>query len=328
MFPAACTMKRMFRNILIAALGAVLLWSAETKPAAKKPEAAAAKKSATDKATLESYVRHLFVWGPSIKVEIGDPKPAPLAGFQQITVHASSGQASADETLYLSKDGQKILRGSVYDVTQNPFKMQLVKLHTDLQPSFGTPGAPVVLVLFSDFQCPYCKEEAKSLRTNLLATYPKEVRLYFKDLPLSQIHPWALGAAIAGRCVFRQSPTAFWEYHDWIYEHQAEINAENLKDKILEFVKTSKDVDALQMQRCMDTKDTAAEIDKSIAEAKLLGVTATPTVFVNGRPLMGQAASWANLRQVIDYEIEYQKTAKNAGEDCGCEVKLSTPGLN
>jgi len=78
----------------------------------------------------------------------------------------------------------------------------------------------------------------------------------------------------------------------------------------------------------MDSKATQPEIDKSASEAKALGVAATPTVFVNGRQLVGQAATWANLRQVIDYEIEYQKTAKNAGEDCGCEVKLPSPTLN
>ncbi|MCU1273784.1 MAG: oxidoreductase, partial [Bryobacterales bacterium] len=242
--------------------------------------------------------------------------------------HASAGNATADETLYVSKDGQKILRGNVFDVKQNPFKVQLDKLHTELQPSFGTPGAPVVLVLFSDFECPYCKEEAKSLRSNLLATYPKEVRLYFKDMPLTQIHPWAMPASIAGRCIFRQNPGAFWEFHDWIYEHQGEINADNLKSKILEFAKSVKDIDTLQLERCMDSKATAGEIEKSIAEAKALGVSATPTLFVNGRQLIGQQATWANLRPVIDYEIEYQKSAKNAGEDCGCEVKLPSPTLN
>jgi protein-disulfide isomerase len=307
----------MFRTLASAILLVAALWSAEKAPA---------KKSAFDKATLEAYVRHLNVWGPQIKVEIDNPKPSSLPGFEEVTVHASAGNASADDTLYVSKDGQKILRGNVFEVAQNPFKPQLDKLHTDLQPSFGTPGAAVVIVLFSDFECPYCKEEAKALRSNLLSTYPKEVRLYFKDLPLTQIHPWALPAALAGRCIFKQNPGAFWDYHDWIYEAQTDVTADNLKSKILEFVK-GKEIDPLQLERCMDSKATQPEIDKSIAEAKALGVVATPTVFVNGRQLAGQAATWANLRQVIDYEIAYQKTAKNAGEDCGCEVKLPSPTL-
>jgi protein-disulfide isomerase len=307
----------MSRTIAIAVLATAALWSADKAPV---------RKSAFDKTTLEAYVRHLFVWSPQIKVEIGDPKPAPVAGFSEVLVHASSGNASADETLFVSKDGQKILRGNFFDVNQNPFKPQLDKLHTDLQPSMGTPGAPVVVVLFSDFECPYCKEEAKALRSNLLATYPKEVRLYFKDMPLEQIHPWAMAAAIAGRCIFKQNPAAFWDYHDWIYEAQSDVTAENLKSRIMEFVK-GREIDPLQLERCMDTKATRPEIEKSIAEAKAVGVAGTPTLFVNGRLLTGQPASWANLRQVIDYEIEYQKTAKNAGEDCGCEVKIPGPAL-
>jgi len=284
------------------------------------------KKSAFDKATLEAYIRHLFVWGPQIKVEIADAKPSPLEGMLEVDVHASAGAATQDEVFYVSKDGQKIVRGSVFDIKENPFKADLDKLKTDLQPNYGTPGAPVVLVLFSDFQCPYCKEEAKMLRGNLLSAYPKQVRAYFKDLPLEQIHPWAKPAAIAGRCVFRQNPGAFWDYHDWIYEHQGEITKDNLRDKVLEFAK-GKEIDALQLGRCMDTKATEAEVDKSIAESRGLRVTSTPTLFVNGRRLPSQIA-WPDLRQIIDQEIEYQKTAKNAGEDCGCEVKLPTPALN
>ena len=81
----------------------------------------------------------------------------------------------------------------------------------------------MVLVVFSDFECPNCKEEAKTLRERLPAAYPKDVRLYFKDFPLEQIHPWAKAAAMAGQCVFRENPAGFWQFHDWIYEHQAEI---------------------------------------------------------------------------------------------------------
>src|SRR5882672_4614243 len=284
------------------------------------------KKSALDKPTLEAYVRHLFVWGPQIKVEISNAKPSPLPGMLEVSVRASAGNASQDLVFYVSKDGQKIVQGTVFDVKDNPFKADLDKLQTDLQPSFGTPGAPVVLVLFSDFQCPYCKEEAKMLRSNILSAYPKQVRLYFKDLPLEQVHPWAKPAAVAGRCVFKQNAAAFWDYHDWMYDHQGDITKENFRDKAMEFAK-GKEIDALQLQRCMDTGATQAEVDKSVAEAKTLGVNSTPTLFVNGRRLAAQVA-WPDLRQIIDHEIEYQKTAKNAGEDCGCEVKLPSPTLN
>jgi len=244
----------------------------------------------------------------------------------EVRVHASAGAATQDEVFYISKDGQTLVKGVVFDVKDNTFKSDLDKLKTDLQPSFGTPGAPVVLVLFSDFQCPFCKDEAKMLRGNILSAYPKQVRVYFKDLPLDQIHPWARPAAIAGRCVFKQNPAAFWDFHDWAYEHQSELTKENFRDKVLEFAK-GKEIDALQLGRCMDTKSTEPEVEKSIAEARELKVMSTPTLFVNGRRIPSQIA-WPDLRQIIDQEIEYQKTAKNAGEDCGCEVKLPSPTFN
>ncbi len=319
--------------LCVAGLGGFAV--AQQRPAAKKSALAKAtpavkpRKSFYDKANLEQYLRHLFVWGPQITVTISDPKPAGrLPGFEEVNVRASAGKASQEEVFYISKDGRRILKASVFDVEQNPFKPELDKLKTDFQPSFGTPGAPVVIVVFTDFECPFCKLEAKMLRDNLVSAFPKQVRGYFKDYPLESIHPWAKMASITGRCVFRQKPTSFWDYHDWIYEHQSEIKADNFKSKVMEFAKTKEnDIDALQLSRCMDTRATEAEVNKNIADGKTLQVNSTPTMFVNGRRLVGQV-EWPNLRQIIENEIEYQKTAKNAGEDCGCEVKLPTPLSN
>jgi protein-disulfide isomerase len=284
------------------------------------------KKSALDKATLEAYVRHLFIWGAPVQVKIGDAKPSQLPGFAEVKVTAMAGAASQEEIFYVSKDGQKFIRGIVFDVAANPFKPELDKIKTQFEPSFGTPGAPVVIVVFSDFQCPYCREEAKMLRDNLPGAYPKQVRVYFKDYPLDQIHPWARTAAIAGRCVFRQNAAAFWEYHDWIFDKQAEITPENVKAKVLEFA-AAKKLDALQIGQCLESKATEADVNRTTAEARALGINSLPTLFINGRRIAAQIA-WPNLRQIVDFEIEYQKTAKNAGEDCGCEVKVPSPLSN
>src|SRR5579862_5317285 len=105
---------------------ATALFSAPGKPdkAAEKP---AEKKSAFDKPTFEAYVRHLNVWGPQIRVEISNPKPSEMPGFSEVTVHASSGDASADFQYFVSKDGQKVVQGNLYDIGQNPFKPEIDK---------------------------------------------------------------------------------------------------------------------------------------------------------------------------------------------------------
>jgi len=285
------------------------------------------KKSALDKATLEAYVRHLFVMDKRISIVVSDPHPsASLPGFMEVGVHASMGTQAQDFQFLISKDGSKILQGNVFDVNSNPFKNDLDKLKTEFEPSLGAPGADVVLVEFSDFQCPYCKEEATMLRQNLVKAYPQNVRLYFKTFPLESLHPWAKPAAIASRCAFRQNPASFWAFHDWVFEHQAEIIPENFKDKVMEWAKTQKDLDGPQLSQCMDTKATSAEVDRDILEGRGLGVDRTPTLFVNGRRL-ASAVDWPNLKSIIDYELEYQKTAKNAGENCGCDTRLSLPGM-
>lgn len=123
---------------------------------------------------------------------------------------------------------------------------------------------------------------------------------------------------MAGRCVFAQNPASFWDYYDWIYEHQAEITPENLKDKVLEFAK-NKNLDTVQLGHCMDTKATEGEVDKSEAEGKALKIDQTPTLFINGRRIPG-SVPWNNMKQLIDAELEYAKPAADA--DKCCEVKI------
>ncbi|HUS05653.1 MAG TPA: thioredoxin domain-containing protein [Bryobacteraceae bacterium] len=282
------------------------------------------KKSALDKATLEDYVRHLFLWGPQITVKVADPQPSPIPGFKKVSVFATSGPASIEEPFYVSEDGAKVIRGTVFNIAESPFTTELSKLKTEFQPNFGSPDAPIVIVVFSDFQCPYCREEAKMLRSELAANYAKQVRVYFNDYPLEQIHPWAKLASIAGRCVYKQKPAAFWEYHDYMFEHQAQIKAENLKDKVLEFAK-SKGIEPIQLAACMDTRSTEGEVNRSIAEARSLQVDSTPTIFLNGRKLPGNMA-WPQLKQIVDFEIGYQASHPQSSdaEKC-CEVKLPSP---
>ena len=309
------------RSLVCAALSVFVMAGAgfaQTSPAPKK--------SALDKATLEAYVRHLFVMDPKVTVQVSDPKPSDLPGFVNVTVSASTPNAHQDFPFLVSKDGSKIVQGNFYDVSENPFKKDLDKLKTEGAPSFGTQGAPVVLVEFSDFECPYCQKEAKILRENLSSAYPTQVHFYFKQFPLTSLHPWAKAAAVASRCVNTQKGDEFWKYHDWIFDHQNDITADNLKDKVLEWAKGEKDLDSLKLAACIDNKSTEGEVDKDIADGRALDVDSTPTLFINGRRLAG-ATEWPTLRAIIDYEIEYQKTAKNAGEDCGCAVKLDLPAF-
>jgi protein-disulfide isomerase len=303
------TLQLIYMRFSLLAVLCLFCASAQVKP-----------KSAFDKPTMETYVRHLLLVDPRVTVNIDDPKPAPVPGLKEVDVHLSFQGRSQDEIFYVSSDGQQVLYGKVFNINHSPFQADLDKIHTDLSPSFGAPGAPVVLVLYSDFECPACKEEAKTLRENLLKTYPNQVRVYFKDFPLEQIHPWAKAAAMAGRCIFRENPVAFWDFYDWIYQNQDQVTAENLKDKVLEFAK-QKNLDILKCERCLDNKSTEPEVEKSLAEGKSLNIDQTPTMFINGRRIPG-SVPWENLKALIDGELAYATAhPADAGEKC-CEVKI------
>jgi protein-disulfide isomerase len=284
---------------------------------------AAKKKSFLDKPTLESYVRHLFVWPPQITVAVSDPKPTGIEGMLEVSVTGSLGGASQVANFFVSKNGEKVIQGQSFDVKENPFKATIDKLKAELGPAIGTSGAPVVVTIFSDFQCPYCKEEGKMLRANLIQTYSKEVRAYFKDFPLEQIHNWAKPASMAGRCVFREDQAKFWDFHDWVFDKQDQLKLEDFRAKFEGFLNDKK-LNAPNVLKCFDSKATEDDVNRSFNLGRAVEVTSTPTIFVNGRKLAGNV-SWPQLKQIIDYEIEYQKTAKNAGEDCGCDITLPSP---
>lgn len=315
------------RILCLALAGMVLSAGASGQPAKRaagaKPAAKKAAGETLDKKKVEEYVRHLLLWGPQINVVVADPVAGPMPGYSELKVTGSYQKVSVDELFYLSADGKKLVRGAVYDMAENPFAKDLARIKTDLQPSIGTPGAQVVLAVYSDFQCPYCREEAKMLRDNLLKAYPKEVRLYFKDFPLDPIHPWARPASIAGRCVFRQKPQAFWEFHDWIFDKQAEMTAENLKSKVVAWA-GEKQLDGVQFSRCLDAKETEPEIDRNVTEGRALKVDSTPTLFVNGRKVAA-GIGWPQLKAIIDFELDYNKRTGFTPESC-CELKLPIPG--
>jgi protein-disulfide isomerase len=281
---------------------------------------AQAPKPSIDKGQLEAWARHLFVWGEGIDVAVSDPEPSTLPGFSKVTVKGSVGKQTQEESFLVSADGQNIIRGSAYSVAQNPFKPELALLGTKDQPGLGTVGAPVVISIYSDFQCPYCREAAKILRANLFQTYPKEVRLYFHDFPLEPIHPWAKTAAEYGRCIYKQNPAAFWEYHDWIFEQQPKLTADTVGPRILEAM-NSKGVNVKALESCATSGMPDSEIARTEKQGHALDVSSTPTLFINGRKMVG-AIPWETLKTVIDFEISYQKTAKNAGDDCGCSVTV------
>lgn len=280
--------------------------------------------NALDKADLEFYVRHLFVWGPQIEVSVGEYKESAIPGMLEVEVTGAYREASQKKTFYVSKDGRHVVQGTVYKIDDNPFRQALDAVDNTGAPAFGAEGASVMVTVFSDFQCPYCAREAKALE-QLREEYDDKVRVYFRDFPLTQKHDWALTAAIAGQCIQAQSPEAFWTYHDWIFEKQETLTAANMVDETVKLMAGGA-VDSSKLQACIDSRETLKIVEMSLAEGRAAGVDSTPTVFVNGRKMPG-TPQWPQLKTVIDYELGYQQVTHNSGDDCGCAMNISLPGF-
>ncbi len=164
----------------------------------------------------------------------------------------------------------------------------------DDDPALGPEDAPVTIIEFSDYQCPFCSRAEPTIK-QILEEYGDKVRFVYRDFPLDQLHPFARKASEASHCAEEQGK--FWEYHDALYENQAGINAAGLE----QFAKDiGLDMDAFKT--CLDSGKYANEVQKDLDDGQEYGVSGTPAFFVNGFSISG-AQPFAVFKDIIDKEL-------------------------
>jgi protein-disulfide isomerase len=153
------------------------------------------------------------------------------------------------------------------------------QVSVDGAPAKGPATAPVTIVEFSDFYCPFCKRVQSTLSA-ILAKYGDKVRLVYRDFPIPQLHPAAPKAAEAARCANDQGK--FWPYHDLLYARAPKGSPDDLTAYANEV-----GLDVAAFEACLTSGKHAAGVKKDIEEGNRLGIDGTPGFFVNGRPLAG-----------------------------------------
>jgi protein-disulfide isomerase len=270
-----------------------------------KPTAGAAPPAASTpvQKSIEAYLRHLYAFGSDVAIAVGPLKETPIEGLMIVDIDVTIGENKEAAKFYVSKDGKFLFRGELSDMTKDPLAENRVNIQLNDAPSMGDPKAPVTLVEYSDFECPVCRNLHDVLR-GILTSYAGKVRVVFKDFPIEQIHPWARTAAIAGRCAYQQDAKAFWKMYDFIYDNQELISAANAWTKMADYAGQS-GLDAVAFKSCMASPEAGAAVNASRANGQKLEVNSTPTVFVNGRRLVGADAHL--LEQYINYELGQKK---------------------
>ena len=164
----------------------------------------------------------------------------------------------------------------------------------DDDPFLGNPDAPVVMVEFSDFECPFCGRFWQQTLPQIREQYIKtgKVRFVYRDFPISSIHSNAQKASEAGECADEQGK--FWEYHDLIFSRQDQMSAANYKRWAAELK-----LDTARFNACLDGGKYADEVAKDFSDGQAAGVSGTPTFVINGQRIVG-ALPFEQFKTVLD----------------------------
>jgi len=190
-----------------------------------------------------------------------------------------------------------------------PSAPQLFTVSFDGEPVKGNPDAPITVVEFSDFQCPFCsrffEQTLPLLEKNYIDT--GKIKFVYKDLPLDSLHPNARSAHIAAECADEEGK--FWEYHDVLFQKQAvwQRLASSDLDIILSQFAVDLGMQAASFESCMESQDIADEVNQDTIEAARYGTTGTPTFFIgtekDGFIKMVGAQPYAAFQRVIDEQL-------------------------
>lgn len=181
----------------------------------------------------------------------------------------------------------------------------VVNVSADDDAVLGDPNAPVTLIEFSDFQCPFCRKFYKETLPQIKKDYilTGKAKLIYRDFPLVQIHPGATPAAEGAECAKEQGK--FWEMHDAIFDEQEKLGSGTVQFTADDVKKWAAKIglNTSKFNQCLDSEKYKQEVEKDIADGSAAGVSGTPAVFVNGWLVVG-AQPFAAFKVVIDEELK------------------------
>ncbi len=254
---------------------------------------------------IERQVRATYSIPASVKITVGPLRPSDFANYDALTITMEGGEKKQTYEFLLSKDGKTLARMTKLDLTKDPYVEAMKKIDLSGRPTRGSKDAKVVVVNFDDFECPFCSRMHQTLFPELLKEYGDRVEFVYKDYPLTEIHPWATHAAVDANCLAAQNNDAYWDFADHIHANQREVNSEKARDA--QFAALDRltleqgqkhNLDQSKLQACVKAQNEDA-IKASMHEAEGVGVTATPTLFVNGQEMDG-ALPISEMRAALD----------------------------
>ena len=190
----------------------------------------------------------------------------------------------------ISTDNTKLARLETFDLAKDPvFNIDIAG-----RPIRGNPDAKVTVISFDDLECPYCARMHSSLFPTTMDRYKDKVRFVYKDDPLTDMHPWAMRAAVDANCLAAQSGQVYWNFVDYVHAHGQEVNGEDRNltksfaalDRIARDEATLAKLDASKLDACLAKQDEA-QVRASAKEAEALGVDGTPALFIDGERING-----------------------------------------
>jgi protein-disulfide isomerase len=281
--------RKFARVIMLALLLAVVAASAQDKPvAAKLPS----------EETVNSFLQQTFGYDSTLSWKILEIKPSEALGLTEVSVLITGQQGAQSTKFFVTEDGKHAMAGDLIPFGAKPFAPAAEALKKGINgPAKGPQDSPVMIVEFSDLQCPHCKD-AQPIIEKLLTDEP-QARFVFQSFPLPS-HNWAAKGAAYADCVARASNDAFWKFVSRTYESQSQITEANADEK-LTAIATDAGVNGAEIAGCAAKPETAARVNKSVALGKALGVNGTPTVFVNGRRIGNLGLPPETLKQLVDF---------------------------
>jgi len=258
---------------------------------------------------MERQIRAYYDLPESVKITLSPPHASDFPNYDGYTVTLEGDGGKKVFEFLLSKDQKTLIRMTKIDMSKDPYAENMKKIDTKGRPVRGNPNAKVVIVNFDDFECPFCSRAHQTLFPELLKEYGDRVAFIYKDFPLSEIHPWAIHAAVDANCLAGLNNDAYWDFADYIHSNQHVVNSE--KDRESQFAALDRitltegakfNVDTTKLQTCMKAKKEDV-VSASVKEGEALGIDGTPTMFVNGR-LVNGARSAAELRTILDAALQ------------------------